>query len=107
MSPRPNPSARIRDQLLRYQLDPHRAGEHLLLCFRIETDVARHHLAHGARGNELADAHTRHCSVVRNHGEIVLTLAQQLVDEAFGRAHAHEASDHQSRAVRYAGDRVV
>ena len=63
-------------------------------------------LADKSGADQLADAPAGHRSVVGDHGEIALSLAHELIDHALGRAHRHEAADHQARAVGNHGDRI-
>ena len=67
---------------LRHELDFDRAGEHLLLRFGIEPDVADDRpCARCPRVDELADADARQRRVVGDHGEVALALPHQLVDQ--------------------------
>src|SRR5262245_10980973 len=91
---------------LRHELDLHRLGDHLPLRLGIEADVAGNGPAHEAGVDQLADAPPRHGVIVRDHREIALALTHELVDHALGRSDAHEAADHQGRAVRDQGDGV-
>ena len=75
------------------------AGQHLPLRFRVEADMADDRLAHELRANELADAPPRRRRIVGDHDEVALLLADDLVDDPFGRADGHEAADHQAGAV--------
>ena len=47
------------------------------------------------RVDQLADADARAGGVVGDDGEVALALPHQLVHQAFGRADAHEAADHE------------
>jgi hypothetical protein len=75
------------------------AGNHLRLGFGVGAYVADDHLAQQPRADEFANAHTGFCGVVGDDGEALLALAHQFVDQPVGRAHAHEATDHQHRPV--------
>jgi hypothetical protein len=93
MPPRPKPPARIRSIKVPCgtEVDRQFPGDHLLLGFRIQADVADDRLLHEAGTHQLADAHSRHRRVVGDHGEIALALAHQLVDHGLGSADGHEA----------------
>ena len=64
-----------------------------------EADVAGDRLLHEPGADQLADAHAGHRVVVGDHRQIALALAHELVDQALGRADAHEAADHEGGAV--------
>src|SRR5262249_56148065 len=44
---------------LRHQIDANLAGDHVLLRFGVEADMARHHLRRQARGDDLAQSPAR------------------------------------------------
>jgi hypothetical protein len=85
---------------LRHEFDLDLSGDHLLLRFGVQADMAGDHVAHESGGYQLADANPGQRGVVGDHGKPALALAHELVDDAFGRADAHEAADHQARVVR-------
>ncbi len=92
---------------LRHELDLHFAGQHLLLRFRIQADVADDRLAHQPGAHQLADADAGKRRVVGDDGQVALALARQFVDDAVRRADGHEAADHQARAVRDEGNGLL
>ena len=61
--------------------------------------MAHNRLAQQLGVHKLADTSARSGGIIGDHGEIALVLADDLVNEAFGRAHRHEAADHQACAV--------
>jgi hypothetical protein len=74
-------------------------SQHLPLRFGIEADVADNGLAHQLGVDQLANSLSRNGRIIRDHGQVALFLAYDLIDEAFGRAHGHEAADHQACAI--------
>ena len=56
-------------------------------------------VATSAASNSLPMPTPGHGGVVGDHGEVALALPDQFVDQALGRADAHEAADHHARAV--------
>jgi hypothetical protein len=81
-------------------------GHHLPLGFWVEADMAHDSLAQQVRLDQLADSAARRCSVVGDYSEVAQLSPHQLVDDALGRAHAHEPADHQARAVGDDGNRL-
>src|SRR6185436_9007133 len=73
----------------------------------VEADVTDDRLAHQPGVDQLADAAARRGRVVGDHGEIAFALADDLVNQAFGRADRHEPTDHQAGAVGDHGNRFV
>jgi hypothetical protein len=49
---------------------------------------------------QLSDAAARNGGVVGDEDELAFLLSHQLFQQAFRRAHAHKAADHDRRAVR-------
>jgi len=92
---------------LQHELDLELARHHLALRLGIEPDMAHHDLAEEPRFDELADPLSGHGGVIGADGQIPLALAENLVDEALGRADGHEAADHEARAVRDEGDGLL
>src|SRR3954469_19800583 len=92
---------------LRNELHFQLAGDHLLLRFSVEANVAHDRFAYELCADELAHAAAGCPGIVGDHGEIALILAHDLVDDPLRRADGHESPDHQARAVRYHGDRLL
>jgi hypothetical protein len=83
------------------------AGDHLLLRFGIEANVTCNGLADKSRADQLADSPAGHRRIIRNNGEIAFSLADQLIDHAFGCAHRQKTSDHEARTIWNHGDGVL
>jgi hypothetical protein len=81
--------------------------EHLTLGFWIEPDVTDDHAPQQFGSNELANSDARRRRVVGNDCEIAFSLPDDLVDDGFGRADAHEAADHQTRPRGYHLDGIM
>jgi hypothetical protein len=58
--------------------------------------MAHDRLAQQLRVDQLADPPARRRRVIGNHGKVMLFLPHDLVDDALGRTHGHEAADHQA-----------
>jgi hypothetical protein len=84
---------------LRHQFNLDLARDHLRLGFRVRADVAGDDAAHQARTDQQSDAQAGLGGVVGDDRQALLALAHDLVHQAVGRAHAHEAADHQHRPV--------
>ena len=82
------------------QLDRHLAGNHLLLCLRIESDVTGDGLTDQTGVDELSNSESRLSRVVGDDGKVALALTDEFIRQPFGCADAHEATDHQDGAVR-------
>ena len=85
---------------LRDQVDGDLLAQHLLLRFRVQPDVGADHARHLRAIEQLADALSGCGRVVADQGKARLLLPHQLVQQAFRRTDAHEAADHDARAVR-------
>ena len=92
---------------LRNELDIQLAGQHLLLGFGVEADMADDGLAHQLGADQLADAASGHRGIVGDDRKVAFVLPYDLVDHALGRADRHEATDHQACAVGDHGNRLV
>jgi hypothetical protein len=98
-SPCPPGADAFDQRALRDELDLHFAGHHLPLRLGIEADVAGDHLANQLGLDELANSLSRRCRVIGDYGELAFVLTHDLVDDPLGRAHRHEAADHQACAI--------
>jgi hypothetical protein len=102
------PRADLFDQgSLRDQLNLQCAGDHLLLGFGVEPDMARDHLAQGLGADKLANTAAGHRGVIGDHRQVAALLAQQLVDDHVRGADAHETADHQAGPIGDQGNRFL
>ncbi len=84
---------------LRAQLDADLARDHLPLRLGIQADVRRHELLDQLRFDQAGDAETGTPGVVGDDRQVLAALAHELGDQPMRRADAHEAADHERRAV--------
>jgi hypothetical protein len=81
---------------LRHELDLQLTRHHLSLRFGVEADVAHNGLAEELGPDELANPLVQGRGVVGNDGQIMPVLADDLINDGFGRAHAQEPANHQA-----------
>ncbi len=93
------------ERALWHEVNRNLGGHHLLLYVRIETDVARGQRRDQRCVEQLPDASARDRGVVADEGEFGFPLPDQFIQQAFRRAHSHEAAHHYRCAVGDHGDR--
>src|SRR3954470_12803925 len=92
---------------LGHKLHDQVAAQHLLLGFRIKPDMAGDDPVHEPGADQLPDAFARHCRVVRDHRQMALLLADELIDQTLGGTDSHEATDGKACAVGNFGNSVL
>ena len=85
---------------LGYEIDGDLIGQHLLLCLRIEADVACGEARDECRIEQLANAFPRDRSVVADQRKTALLLPDDFVKQALRRSDTHESADHDARPGR-------
>jgi hypothetical protein len=77
----------------------HFPGDHLLLRFGVEADVACYRTADKSGTHELADPPAGQRRIVGYDSQATLPLADEFIDQTLGRSDGHKSADHQGGAI--------
>jgi len=75
---------------LRDEVNRHLPGDHLLLCFWIEADVACHGASNKACLDKFSDSAARHRCVISDDCEVAFPLPDAFIHDALGGSDPHE-----------------